>query len=121
MKSKVISHVLFAVVYVGLVYGILSAANSKFETLVLAILVQIYTATLYNFSIIGAATDVNNYAGFVRFRILATAQAVTEDEGGLFVDQERTLRECLDNNRILIMGVVSAYALYKIFAAVVFA
>jgi len=42
---------------------------------VLAILVQIYTATLYNFSIIGAATDVNNYAGFVRFRILATAQA----------------------------------------------
>jgi len=55
------------------------------------------------------------------FESLQRRRPVTEDEGGLFVDQERTLRECLDNNRILIMGVVSAYALYKIFAAVVFA
>lgn len=38
----------------------------RFETLVLAGLVQLYAAVLYNFAIIGAATDANNYAGFVR-------------------------------------------------------
>jgi hypothetical protein len=37
-------------------------------------MVQLYAAVLYNFSVIGVATDVNNYAAFVRFRILATAQ-----------------------------------------------
>jgi hypothetical protein len=127
MKRKVIWHVFIGLVYLAVAYGVMSASNSRFETLVLAVLVLIYAATLYNFSIIGAATDVNNYAGFVRFRILATAQGVTENDDGLFVDQEKKLREVVENSRILVMidrsshGVVSVYALYKIIAAVLFA
>jgi hypothetical protein len=81
---------------------------------------------LYNFSLIGASTDGNNYAGFVRFRILATAQGVTENEDGLLVDQEKTLRQYLENNGKIILinrishGVVSMYALYKIVSVVLF-
>ena len=69
MKRKVIWQVFLGLVYLAVAYGVISASNSRFETLVLAILVQIYTAMQYNFSVIGASTDGNNYAGFVRFRI----------------------------------------------------
>jgi hypothetical protein len=126
MKLKVIWHICIGVLYLATAYGVISASNSKFETLVLAILVQIYTAMLYNFSLIGASTDGNNYAGFVRFRILATAQGVTENEDGLLVDQEKTLRQYLENNGKIILinrishGVVSMYALYKIVSVVLF-
>ena len=126
MKLKVIWHICIGVLYLATAYGVISASNSKFETLVLAILVQIYTAMLYIFSLIGASTDGNNYAGFVRFRILATAQGVTENEDGLLVDQEKTLRQYLENNGKIILinrishGVVSMYALYKIVSVVLF-
>lgn len=126
MKLKVIWHICIGVLYLAIAYGVISVSNSKFETLVLAILVQIYTAMLYNFSLIGASTDGNNYAGFVRFRILATAQGLTENEGELLVDQEKTLREYLENNGKIILinrishGVVSMYALYKIISVVLF-
>jgi hypothetical protein len=126
MIRKVVWRVFIGLAYLAIVYGVMSALNSRFETLVLASLVLIYTATLYNFTLIGAATDVNNYAGFVRFRILATAQGLTENEDGSFVDQEKTLRERLKSSETPIIinqishGVVSSYALYKIVAAVLF-
>lgn len=122
MKRKVIWHVCFALLYLAVAYGVMSVSKSRFETLVLAVLIWIYTASQHNFSIIGTTTDANNYAGFVRFRILAAAQGVTEDEEGLFVDQEKTLREHLEDNAKLILinrishAIVSIFALYKIFA-----
>ncbi|MGB7562088.1 MAG: hypothetical protein WBL99_11515 [Candidatus Acidiferrales bacterium] len=131
MKSKVVrqvfQHVFIGLVYLAVAYTIMSTTTARFETLALAILILIYAATLYNFSVIGAATDVNNYAGFVRFRILATAQGVTENEDGLFVDQEKQLRDSLENNAILIVidrtshGLVSLYILYRIIASIFFA
>jgi hypothetical protein len=126
MTRKIIWRVFVGLAYLAVVYSVLSVSKSRFETLVLASLALIYTATLYNFSLIGAATDVNNYAGFVRFRILAMAQGVMENEDGLFVDQEKTLRDTLRDNRIPFIinqishGVVSTYALYKIVVAVLF-
>lgn len=120
MKRKVVWRMFAGLVYVALCYFIIDASISRFETLVLAILIQIYAAALYNFSILGRATDVNNYAGFVRFRILAAAQGISEDEGGLFVDQEKRLREALDTARILQIIdwtshlLVSGYVIYKI-------
>ena len=127
MKRKVIWHVFIGLVYLAVAYGILSVSKARFETLALAILVQVYAAMLYNFSILGTATDINNYAGFVRFRILAAAQGVTENEDGLFVDQEKRLHESLGKSRILAVidrsshGLVSLYVLYRIIAAVFFA
>jgi hypothetical protein len=126
MIRKVIWHILVGFAYLAVVYGVMSAAKSKFETLVLASLVLIYTATLYNFTFLGAVTDANNHAGFVRFRILATAQGLTGNKDGLFADQENNLLAGVKNSetRILIKlashGVVSAYALYKIIAVVLF-
>jgi Na+/melibiose symporter-like transporter len=117
-------HGLIGCVYLAVVIGILSAAKSQFETLVLAILIQVYAALLYNFSVIGACSDVNNYAGFVRFRILAKAQGVEENEDGLFSEQEGQLRDTLARSKTAIIinqfshGVVSIYALYKIIMAV---
>jgi hypothetical protein len=113
-------NVLLAVIYVAVVVGILSAAESRFETLVLAGLIQLYAAVLYNFSLIGQNADINNHAAFVRFRIMAAAQQVTENEDGAFVDQEKALSEALKSYgpKVLILrishGVVSLYALFKI-------
>jgi hypothetical protein len=106
--------------YFAVVIGILSVAKSPFETIVLAVLVQIYAGVLYNFSLIGAATDVNNYAGFVRFRILANHQGITENEDGLYSDQEEQLKDAIGRGGMKIMinqfshGAVAIYALYKI-------
>ena len=126
MTRKVLWRIFIGAAYLAVVYGVMTASKSRFETLVLASLILIYTATLYNFTLIGTVTDINNYAGFVRFRILATAQGLTENEDGLFVDQEKALRERLKSSETPIIinqishGVVSVYALYKIVAAVLF-
>jgi tRNA G46 methylase TrmB len=113
-------------IYLAVVIGALSIATTRFETLVLAGIVQLYAAVLYNFSVIGIATDVNNYAAFVRFRILATAQGVTENEDGTFQEQEEALAGRLktDNFAIVVQrfsnGAVSLYALFKIVQAIFF-
>lgn len=118
--------VLVALIYLGVVVGILSVATTRFETLVLAMLVQLYAAALYNFSTIGKATDVNNYAGFVRFRILATAQGITANEDGTFQEQEEALAKSVNNSALVALidvishSVVSLYALFKIVQAVFF-
>jgi hypothetical protein len=123
-KFKNVWYGFIGCVYLAVVIGILSGSKSQFETLVLAILIQIYAGVLYNFSLIGAVTDVNNYAGFVRFRILANAQGVTENEDGLLADQEDQLRITIVKSKMVIRinqfshGVVSIYALYKIISAV---
>ena len=62
--------VLGGLAYLAIVIGILSAASTRFETLVLAGMVQIYATLLDNFSVIGVINDVNNRAGLVRFKIL---------------------------------------------------
>lgn len=76
--------VVVGLIYLAVVIGILSIATTRFETVVLAGMVQLYAAVLYNFSVIGVATDVNNYAAFVRFRILATAQGNHRERGWHF-------------------------------------
>lgn len=117
--------VFVGLVYLGVVVGILSVATTKFETILLAVLVQLYAVILDSFSVLGSITDVNNYAGFVRFRILATAQGITENEDGLFTDQERALAEAIDSHKTSIVInrvanlLVSLYALFKI-ALVIF-
>lgn len=118
--------VVVGLIYLAVVIGALSIATTRFETLVLAGIVQLYAAVLYNFSVIGIATDVNNYAAFVRFRILATAQGVTENEDGTFQEQEEALAGRLktDNFAIVVQrfsnGAVSLYALFKIVQAIFF-
>ena len=117
---KIAGHVAAGVVYFLVVIGAFSAATTKFETLVLAGVVQLYAAVLYNFSLLGEMADVNNYAGFVRFRILATAQGITENEDGTFLDQEKALAETLGSFRTKVRiqrisnGLVSLCALLMI-------
>jgi hypothetical protein len=116
--------VLLGLAYLAVVIGVLSVASTRFETLILAGIVQLYAAVLYNFSLIAVATDVNNYAGLVRFRILAAAQGVTEDESGTFEEQEKGLAERLKNDRTPMNiqrfsnAAVSIYALFKIVQAI---
>ena len=118
--------VVVGLIYLAVVIGALSIATTRFETLVLAGIAQLYAAVLYNFSVIGIATDVNNYATFVRFRILATAQGITENEDGTFQEQEEALAARLktDNFAIVVQrfsnGAVSLYALFKIVQAIFF-
>jgi hypothetical protein len=117
-------NVLVALIYIALVIGILSMAESKFETLVLAGLIQLYAMALYNFSLLGQIADVNNHAAFVRFRILAAAQGITGDEEGTFVEQEKTLLDTVKSYgpKVLIMrisnGIVSVCAIFKIVQAI---
>jgi hypothetical protein len=118
--------VLVALIYLGVVIGILSVATTRFETLVLAMMVQLYAAVLYNFSTIGRATDANNYAGFVRFRTLAMAQGITENEDGTFQEQEEAIAKSVNNTGVVYLidvishTLVSFYALFKIVEAVFF-
>jgi len=122
-KLKIVWRIVAGCLYLLIVIAVLSMAQSRFETLVLAGLVELYAAILYNFSLISSATDINNYAGFIRFRILATAQGLTGNEDGAFIDQEKALRESLDGSAKFIIinrvsnGLVSLYAIYKIIAA----
>jgi hypothetical protein len=119
-------HGLMGLVYLVIVIGVLSVANSRFETLVLAGLIQLYAAVLYNSSVIGAAADVNNYAGFARFRILAAAQGITENEDGTLQEQEEALANLLKSSKAPIFirrlagSAVSIYALFKIVEAAFF-
>jgi hypothetical protein len=118
--------IVVGVIYLAVVIGILSVTTTRFETLALAGMVQLYAAVLYNFSVMGVATDVNNYAGFVRFRILATAAGITENEDGSFEEQEEALAERFKRDGVAIQiqrfsnAVVSLYALFKIIQAIFF-
>ena len=120
MTVKTLWRVAMGLIYLFVVIGILSAAQTRFETLVLACLTEIYAAALYNFSLTGSVIDLNNYAGFVRFRILAAGQGQTANEDGPFADQENTLRDTLNESKKFVTinqishGLVSMYALYKI-------
>jgi len=123
-KLKYFWQTLIGITYLAVVIGIVNIATTRFETAVLAVLVQLYSAVLWNFSMVGATLDVNNYAGFVRFRILATAQGVTENEDGTFEEQEKGIAEAIAGSKDTITitrlshTVVSIYALFKIFQAV---
>jgi len=125
MTKKILWRIALGLIYLFVVIGILSAAQTRFETLVLACLVQIYAAVLYNFSLIGSVADANNYAAFVRFRILATGQGQIANEDGPFVDQEITLRNIVNETHKFVWinqishGLVSMYALYKIVASLI--
>src|SRR5271155_3224842 len=117
-------NILLALVCLAVVMGILSGSASRFETLVLAGMIQVYAAVLYNFSLLGEVADINNHAAFVRFRALAAAQSVTGNENGEFLDQEKALADALKSSRpkVLILrishGIVSLYALFKIVQAI---
>lgn len=121
---SIVWNILLALIYLALVIGILSAAGSKFEILVLAGLIEMYAAVLFNFSLLGENADTNNHAAVVRFRILAAAQGVKGDEDGAFLDQEKTLAEALKSHgpKVLITRIshalVSVYALFKIVQAI---
>ena len=125
MTAKIVWRVARGLIYLFVVIGILWAAQTRFETLVLACLAEIYAAVLYNFSLIASVNDVNNYAGFVRFRILAAGQGQTANEDGTFVDQEKALRNALnESNKFVTINqishaLVSLYVLYKIFSALI--
>jgi hypothetical protein len=118
--------IVVGVIYLAVVIGVFSVTTTRFETVVLAGIVQLYAAVLYNFSVMGVATDVNNYAGFVRFRILATAAGITENEDGSFGEQEEALAERLKKDGLAIQiqrfsnAAVSLYALFKILQAIFF-
>ena len=125
MTKKILWRIALGLIYLFVVIGILSAAQTRFETLVLACLVQIYAAVLYNFSLSGSVTDINDYAAFVRFRILATGQGQIANEDGAFTDQENALRNIVNEGHKFVRinqishGLVSMYALYKIVAALI--
>jgi hypothetical protein len=113
-------------IYLFVVIWILRTAQTRFETLVLACLAQIYAATLFNFSAIGSANHANNLGAIMRFRILAKGQGQTATEDGLvFAEEEKKLlessekREIFDTITQVSHGLVSIYALYKIVAALI--
>ncbi len=126
MKRLAIAwNVLLALVYLAVVIGILSVAESKFETLVLAGLIQLYAAVLFNVSLLAESADINNRASLVRFNILAArTRALTGDEEEAVLGQEKTLADAIKDYgpKVLIVrishGVVSAYALFKIVQAI---
>jgi hypothetical protein len=117
---RTVWHVLVGLIYLGVVIAVLSTATTTFETLVLAGIVQVYAAVLYNFSILGTTIDANNYAGLIRFRVLAAAQGVSDTEEGPIGNQEEALGAALKANErtVLIQRIshsaVSIYVLFKI-------
>ena len=126
MKHLAITwNVIGGLINIAVVIGILSVAESKFETIVLAGLIELYVTVLFNFSLLGENADTNNYAAFVRFRILSAAHGVTGNEDGEFVDQEKALIDAFKSDRpkVLIMrisnAIVSLYALFKIVQAII--
>jgi hypothetical protein len=125
MRSiAIVWQVFLGVVYVAVVFGIMSAAENKFQTLVLASLIELYAAVLYNFSMIGEVTDVNTHAAFARFRMLAAAHGIIGSEDQEFKEQEEALVDAVNAYRPKVWiwrisnGIVSAYALIKIVQAV---
>lgn len=111
--------------YIAIAIGVLSAASTRFETLVLAGLIEVYALALYNFTAAGVTADINNYAAFVRFRILVTAQGITGNENGTFEEQEKILAEGMKQYRTRVVirdlsnAAVSIYALFKIVQAII--
>lgn len=101
--------------------------RSSVQTPILfAVLVQIYAAILYNFAVLERVVCANNYAGLVRFRILAAAQGITENEDGTFLEQEKNLADAIASGRTAVIinnlshVAVSTYAIFKIVQAVFF-
>jgi hypothetical protein len=94
-RLKYVWHTLMGLVYLGVVVAVLSVARTRFEALVLAGLVEVYAAVLYNFSVVGTAMDANNYANFCRFKILAAAQGITASEDGTFEEVEHAMIETI--------------------------
>jgi hypothetical protein len=117
-------HVLMGLLYLAIVVGVLSVASTRFETLVSAGIVLVYSALLHNASVLGTAIDVNNYAAFARFRVLSAHHGLTEGEEGPFLEQENALADGLKkrNGVILIRqlsnAAVSLYALFKVVEAI---
>jgi len=113
-------------VYLGVVVAVLSVATTRFETLVLAGIVEVYAAVLYNFSVVGTAVDANNYASFCRFKILAAAQGITASEDGTFEEVGQAMVETIRGYKTAVLignisnAAVSTYALFKIAQAVFF-
>lgn len=122
MKKKIAWRIFVGIAYLAVSVGIISVGSSRFETVILAVFVQMYSAMLYNFSLIAVTAEVNNLAGFVRFRVLAAAQGIAGDDAGEYLDQENLLKETIKKSNPLIWitrishSVVSLYALYKIIA-----
>lgn len=118
--------VLMGLAYLAVVIGILSAASTRFETLVLAGMVEIYVTLVYYFSEAAVIATLNNRAGLVRFMILAKAQGITGNEDGTFEEQDKELVESIKKvtpaiwiNRIS-NAAVSIFALFKIIQAAFF-
>jgi hypothetical protein len=91
--------VLVSLLYLILVVAALATTRTRFETLVLGGLVRVFTAVLYNFSLIGMAIAASDHSSFVRFRKLAEAQGITGDQYGTFKDQETVSVETLKEHK----------------------
>jgi len=123
---KITWYILTGFSYLAIVVGILSVASTRFEIVVLAGLVELYAAVLYNASALAVASDANNYAAFIRFRTLATAVGVREDDDGvLFVATEEALGDQINSykTKVLIKNIanalVSIYAVLRILMAII--
>jgi|SRR5215472_7665621 len=122
---KLAWYVLLELVYLAVVIGILSAAESRFETLVLAGLVQLYAVVLFNFSALSEAANTNAVVAFIAFRHLAAPLGITKDEhGDALIDIEKAKAEEVKILRPKIWihqignAAVSLYALFKIVQAI---
>jgi hypothetical protein len=119
--------ILMTLLYWGIVVEIFSVATTRFETLVFAMLVELYSVALLTFCQIGTNTELTDYAAFVRFKMLATALGIKEIEDRTFQEEEKTLEKKMTTNAIsslitmITHGVVSFYAFFKIVQAVFFA
>jgi hypothetical protein len=102
----------------------LVSVNSKFEGLVIGVLVELYAAVLYNFSIMASAADVNNHGAFVRFRVLANALGHNQVDGVNIAASEAEIGAALNDSAKYIVinrishGIVSFLALCRIVFAV---
>ena len=87
-------HILAGLAYLVIVVGIVSAASTRFETMVLAGMVQLYGASSRLF-VLGILAEVNNHAAFIRFKILAGAQGIAANEDGTFEEQADALADSI--------------------------
>jgi len=121
MVKQIVWRVATGLIYLFVVIGILRAAQTRFETLVLACLIQIYAAMLFNFSAIASTGRADNLGTVMRFVLLAKGLGQTATEDGLvFAEQEEKLHESREKSEVFDTitqashGLVSMYALYKI-------
>ncbi len=124
--TKIAWYVFTQLIYLTIVVAVLSVATTRFETVALASLVELYATVLFDHSVLGVSADVNNHAAFYRFRILAAAVGVTENEDGTFLEQQKALQEQISSYRTKVRighvanALVSIYAIFKIVQAVLF-